>query len=752
MANKIKKTLSMVLVMCMLVSVLPMQALAADSADPTEGLELIETPHSDSYTDENSNTVEKVTVEKTSDPAVENLIVNETTTEVTVTAPDGFVLEESSVTDSFKIETEENLVDTREDSSEPVESAPVESEVKGSDLTVDLLDNGVKVEASVNPDHSPVVEEDVQYSEDGLTKTTTTVTENEDGSKTTVVKTEVTSNPGTSEVVGSDTTGPVANEFGGTTTVETTTIETLDKVVETTVETTVVTERELEATLNKGQSVTDSDIDEELVVDETNLESLETIIGKLSTEERPLDTSNLANDKNAILEALKAGKYEGDNANVANIVAALLANGTVTRPTEENTDKPTHAITVSEVSFTVKDKVADSDVDATNDVYNTELSFKVVVDTDITDGTTTVTILDENNNTIKSADLKDIPQVDGKYVLSNLELAEGMNYNLQFDYEGSKSLGGDEYNYSTSIETTTMVKEKETVRVNIGNDTYSGPAVSKPTNDYSIQTDVNQKNTAHVKGVSGIAAGNYTVIGLDGKAHRASMYNNGKLYIDMDTPENGDNYLPTGTEYGLPTSKGDESTITLIDKDGNVSTLVVSLQSSFDCNGHNVYNFKAYTELTAEIEVEKPKRTTTDYNSSFVNNKSESVESSTTMVLNFSVNEATKTESSEFSVVENFTVTESVKTTTTWHSESKETFTPAPEEPEEDPVEPVNGDGPVPFRLGNNNTIIEEEPVPLAAPVATGDNAVLWIAVIMMAMFAIVIINFPAKKRENETF
>ena len=78
--------------------------------------------------------------------------------------------------------------------------------------------------------------------------------------------------------------------------------------------------------------------------------------------------------------------------------------------------------------------------------------------------------------------------------------------------------------------------------------------------------------------------------------------------------------------------------------------------------------------------------------------------------------------------------------------------TVAPEEPEEDPVEPVNGDGPVPFRLGNNNTIIVEEPVPLAAPVATGDNAVLWIAVIMMAMFAIVIINFPAKKRENETF
>ena len=71
--------------------------------------------------------------------------------------------------------------------------------------------------------------------------------------------------------------------------------------------------------------------------------------------------------------------------------------------------------------------------------------------------------------------------------------------------------------------------------------------------------------------------------------------------------------------------------------------------------------------------------------------------------------------------------------------------------PPEEPPMPVDED-PVPFRLGNDDTVIEEEPVPLAAPVATGDNAVLWIAVIMMAMFAIVIINFPAKKRENESF
>ena len=42
---------------------------------------------------------------------------------------------------------------------------------------------------------------------------------------------------------------------------------------------------------------------------------------------------------------------------------------------------------------------------------------------------------------------------------------------------------------------------------------------------------------------------------------------------------------------------------------------------------------------------------------------------------------------------------------------------------------------------------IPEEPVPLAAPVVTGDNSFLWIVVVMIALCGVVAINVSDKKK-----
>ena len=74
----------------------------------------------------------------------------------------------------------------------------------------------------------------------------------------------------------------------------------------------------------------------------------------------------------------------------------------------------------------------------------------------------------------------------------------------------------------------------------------------------------------------------------------------------------------------------------------------------------------------------------------------------------------------------------------------------------DDPVDPnpivPRWNPPENNRLANEGEIIEEEEVPLAAPVSTGDNTGLWIALFMMIVFGIVALNFFDKKRHHTTF
>ena len=92
----------------------------------------------------------------------------------------------------------------------------------------------------------------------------------------------------------------------------------------------------------------------------------------------------------------------------------------------------------------------------------------------------------------------------------------------------------------------------------------------------------------------------------------------------------------------------------------------------------------------------------------------------------------------------NFTIDEEkhVIVNTQWNTTEPKPVDPAdPEDPEE--VTP-----PPEFRLDPETTEeIPEEPIPLAAPVITGDNSFLWIVVVMIALCGVVAINFSDKKR-----
>ena len=95
----------------------------------------------------------------------------------------------------------------------------------------------------------------------------------------------------------------------------------------------------------------------------------------------------------------------------------------------------------------------------------------------------------------------------------------------------------------------------------------------------------------------------------------------------------------------------------------------------------------------------------------------------------------------------NFTIDEEkhVIVNTQWN-----TTEPKPVDPADpvDPEDPEEITPPQEFRLDPETTEeIPEEPIPLAAPVITGDNSFLWIVVVMIALCGVIAINFSDKKR-----
>lgn len=92
-----------------------------------------------------------------------------------------------------------------------------------------------------------------------------------------------------------------------------------------------------------------------------------------------------------------------------------------------------------------------------------------------------------------------------------------------------------------------------------------------------------------------------------------------------------------------------------------------------------------------------------------------------------------------------------VTTVREWADEGDPVVTP-PAPPEPPTREPRTWNPPQVNRLANNDVVINEEPVPLASPAITGDSTGLWVALFLTVAFAMVAINVFDKKRSHETF
>ena len=89
--------------------------------------------------------------------------------------------------------------------------------------------------------------------------------------------------------------------------------------------------------------------------------------------------------------------------------------------------------------------------------------------------------------------------------------------------------------------------------------------------------------------------------------------------------------------------------------------------------------------------------------------------------------------------------------TRVWRSENDPVITPpSPPEVPNDP--PVVWNRPPVTQLANDEVEIPEEPVPLAAPVTTGDTTSLWIIAMMVIVCGMVVVNVFDKKRNYEAF
>jgi len=256
MAKMFKNTLSMVMILCMLISMLPVQALAEENEafqtgdvegtltvegntiivefSPAEGSE---TPEGDLEWESNLTLGENV------DTTVTDVNVTEEETEgSTVVTESATVETEGTLEDDKKVEGEETYTETttiEEDSTtvqsvlegEETVTGPVEEVAPGEEVpAVDVpIPNGDEINVEENSEGEPVVEEDEENGTVITTQTTETVeeTENEDGSTTTTET--ITTTETVKPAEGTEPEDGKSTETTTETTIEKTTTETVDE-------------------------------------------------------------------------------------------------------------------------------------------------------------------------------------------------------------------------------------------------------------------------------------------------------------------------------------------------------------------------------------------------------------------------------------------------------------------------------------------------------------------------------------------
>ena len=440
--------------------------------------------------------------------------------------------------------------------------------------------------------------------------------------------------------------------------------------------TVIVTDGTLDAVLSEAtEKKTEGDVIETVNADVTELNSM--------LKEMGIIENDLSDDE------AKAVMAEMNNPETQNVtVLAMKEKGKISKDEEksEAADETAPTIVVSDVTFTVGDEVSEN-----SGVYETQISFTVVIEEGVTGAT--VSVLDKDGNPASYGDglkAENIAISDGQVLLPKLNLSEGMdmNYNLKFDYNTIHDMGADAYVYNATVNT---VIQTETPTEN---DSPVQSSEDKPTHDYIVSVDGANNNNASIqfKGNTCPAEGQYTVIMPDGTKLPASMINK-KLYVDMDPGRTGmdiDNWLPDG------------GSVTIVDENGYTFTVGTELQTGKPSEGHNKYNATSYKQNYNHSE---------NYEYEVGYDKSKAVSAQQSMTINFSVNESSVSTSTELTT---YTKVDSTTTTVREWTERNETPAEKPEEPEEEPDQPVIPDTPQPVPFVDDGEVIEEELVPLA--------------------------------------
>ena len=487
------------------------------------------------------------------------------------------------------------------------------------------------------------------------------------------------------------------------------TIEETTTVKAEVTETVIITDRTLDAVLTEAtEKKTEGDVIETVNADVAELNSMLKEMGIIETD---------LSDAEAKAVLAEMNNPETQNATVL----AMKEKGNISKDEEksEAAAETTPTIVVSDVTFTVGDEVSEN-----SGVYETQISFTVVIEEGVTGAT--VSVLDKDGNPVSYGDglkAENIAISDGQVLLPKLNLSEGMDmdYNLKFDYNTIHDMGADAYVYNATVNT---VIQTETPTEN---DTPVQSSEDKPTHDYSVDGANNNNASIQFKGNTCPAEGQYTVIMPDGTKLPASMINK-KLYVDMDPGRTGidiDNWLPDG------------GSVTIVDENGYTYIVGTELQTGKPSEGHNKYNATSYKQNYNHSE---------NYEYEVGYDKSKAVSAQQSMTINFSVNESSVSTSTELTT---YTKVDSTTTTVREWTERNETPAEKPEEPEEEPEQPVIPDAPQPVPFVDDGEVIEEELVPLAKAPSTGSVSLIFAVAAASSGLGLAGLAFTAKRKED---
>lgn len=416
------KIISIVMLMSMCCSMMCISAMAETTTNTTKDAE--------GNTVITETTVDSYLAAEGDNPAVSGEI---TTLEITVTSPDGQLISESGSKTGTVVTVTENEGKPETSAGGPEVGDPVISDVSGSQLEVKFEDENGNLQFgtqtdSVTPEVKPA--EDDYNNIDENTGLGSSQVSTVDGKETTVVTTEKTQSSTSSVPV-------VSTPEEGLTRTEVT--ETTTTVEAVTTQTVVVTDRELIANLGEGAAASSSSE----VSKELNGDAVEGL-NDLLTNMGVIDEALAPEVAEKVLEGLASGTAPSEE-NAKDVVDELMDADDAKVTEDESAIEETKApsIVVSKVDFVVGENVE-------GDVYKTEIDFTVVVATDVA-GTTTVTVF--NGSEIIASESIETGNGEHSFTLENLNLSEGVNYNLQFDFAATKDLGTDTYVYQASIET-----------------------------------------------------------------------------------------------------------------------------------------------------------------------------------------------------------------------------------------------------------------------------------------------------------